>query len=168
MGIIAGAASHSPSLPQSPLIQSVPASTLARLPAHCPTTKRELKTSLSCQALGPAGVPPLPRAPTSRGVRGPVLPRPLQTSRNRAVLVPHGGQVMPVTSFGASCLAGPNQWCPMRAGLSAVSEAALNAHGVILCVLHQCCPPGPSRLRLQPAIQPTRHPVRDWAGGPPP
>lgn len=63
------------------------------------------------------------------------------------MLAPHGGQAMPVTSFSASCLTGPNQWFP-DAGRSV-------AHGGILCVLRQHCPPGPSRLHLHAG-----HPAR--------
>lgn len=65
---------------------------------------------------------------------------------------------MPVTSFSTSCLTGPNQWFP--------DADRSVAHGGILRVLRQHCPPGPSRLRLHAGHPACPAPVSRPGSGP--
>lgn len=111
-----------PPAPQSPRllrIQCFPTPTRARLSANCPMANRELKltsaTKFQARRVCPGSLMP----PSPVWSKGQVLPRPIQTLRNGATLVPHEGQARRVISFGTSGLAEPNKWLSLiQEGLS--------------------------------------------------
>lgn len=159
-----------PPAPPVTSTQSVPASTLTRLPSSLPHDEQRTQNELQLPGPGPSGCTVVSLGPLPpRGSQGPVHPRPLQTLRNHAVLISATrGQATPVTLFGAPVWLGPTngfRW----AGLSTHPEAALNACGATLCILHQHCLTGLSQLRpSRPSSQPGNPRVRDWARGRPP